>query len=330
MPEFAMSCELVEIRLSGRDKLVPSFSLGASRIIVDGRAFRSASIFDEDLAERATLPDPEHVISQLKSGPLRADIYTFSQRPPDIVARYPYRFEVDNWAVVSTASAVHWWENLPQESRKNARIAAKRGVTVQTVQFNDELVRGIKHIYDETPVRQGRKFWHYGKSLESVKKENSTYLDRSTFIGAYLNDELIGFIKYVKTDEQAILMQIIAKVAHRDKRPMNALLKHTIEECERNGLSMLRYGNFNYGVNPESSLTEFKRRNGFQELSFPRYTVPLTILGRTVVGLGLHQGVRALISTPVRARLVSTRARLMAFWAKRGVGKPADKAQAAK
>ena len=35
------------------------------------------------------------------------------------------------------------------------RRAEKRGVVVREVPFDDDLVRGIVEIYDETPIRQG-------------------------------------------------------------------------------------------------------------------------------------------------------------------------------
>ena len=96
-----------------------------------------------------------------------------------------------------------WWEKLPQEARKNTRRAAKRGVEVKVVPFDDELARGIHKICNETPVRQGRPFWHYGKDFETVKREHATYLERSEFIGAYFENELIGFIKMVYVDRLA-------------------------------------------------------------------------------------------------------------------------------
>src|SRR6202007_3187530 len=107
--------------------------------------------------------------------------------------------------------------------------AEKRGVNVKIAQFDDEFVRGIQGIYNESPVRQGRRFWHFGKNFETVKRENATYLDRSDFIGAYFNDELIGFIKIVYVDCIATLMQILAKEEHHDGRPMNALLAKAVE-----------------------------------------------------------------------------------------------------
>ena len=40
---------------------------------------------------------------------------------------------------------------------------------MRRVPFDDALVRGISRIYDETPTRQGRRFWHYGKDLDAAK-----------------------------------------------------------------------------------------------------------------------------------------------------------------
>ena len=62
--------------------------------------------------------------------------------------------------------------------------------------------------------------------------ENETYLERSEFIGAFYEEKLIGFIKMIYVDRIAMLIQILAKNEHHDKRPMNALLAHTMEICE--------------------------------------------------------------------------------------------------
>ncbi len=182
---------------------------------------------------------------------------------------------------------------------------------MRTVTFDDSLVSGIKRIYDETPIRQGKHFWHYRKDLESVRVMNATYLERSHFIGAFLDNELVGFIKYIRVDRTAVLIQIIALEAHRDKRPIYALLKYTMELCQQQGLSVLTYGKFNYGIDQDSSLTEFKRRNGFTEMRFPRYFVPLTLKGQLAVATGLHLGIRNLIPVPITTLLHKTRSRLL-------------------
>ena len=98
-------------------------------------------------------------------------------------------------------------------TKKCTSRSQRRGVEVRPVAFDDELVAGICTIYNESPVRQGRKFWHYGKPPTRVKEENSSYLDRSIFVGAYLGTELIGFVKFVQVGRVARVMQIPSKTA---------------------------------------------------------------------------------------------------------------------
>jgi len=188
---------------------------------------------------------------------------------------------------------------LPQESRKNVRRAAKRGVAVKGARFDDEFVKGIQRIYNETPIRQGRRFWHFGKDFDTVKRENATYLERSEFLGAYLNEELIGFIKIIYVDRIATLIQIISRNEHQDKRPVNALLAKAVEACEKKGISFLLYGKYVYDSNERSPLTEFKRRNGFEEIRCPRYFVPLSAKGSLAIKCGLHKGAKGVIPGPV-------------------------------
>jgi hypothetical protein len=163
------------------------------------------------------------------------------------------------------------------------------------MRFDDDFVKGIQGIYNETPIRQGRRFWHFGKDFETVKRESSTYLDRSEFLGAYSDDELIGFIKIVYVDRMATLIHILSKNAHQDKRPINAMLAKAVEACVKRGISFLIYGKYTYEGNESSPLTEFKRRNGFEEIRYPRYFLPLTAKGGLAIQLGFHNGAKALI-----------------------------------
>ena len=55
---------------------------------------------------------------------------------------------------------------------------------VKLAEFDDEFVRGIVEINNETPIRQGRAFWHFQKSFEAVKEKNSTYPEKY-LLGAY-------------------------------------------------------------------------------------------------------------------------------------------------
>jgi hypothetical protein len=178
---------------------------------------------------------------------------------------------------------------------------------VRKSEFDDDYVRGIMGIYNETPIRQGRKFWHYGKDFEHVRAENGTYADRSVFLAAYHENEMIGYCKVVFDDSSAAIMQILSKMSHYDKRPNNALLSEAVRECSSRNIPYLLYEKYVYGNKTDSPLTEFKRRNGFVRVDVPRYLVPLTMKGRLFVSLGLHIPVRDRIPSWLKHRLIDIR-----------------------
>jgi hypothetical protein len=297
-----------EIRIAGKTLRVPSAEIFGRTVVVKGKWIRIAKVKDEEVVEGASVQDPKTFLACLKESQLRVDCFTFAQRPPETKPNHNYHLEWDNWAAVNTTCFQDWWENLPQESRKNVRRAAKRGVVVKIVPLSDNLVRGILNIYNETPLRQGKRFWHFGKDFETVKRELATYLERSEFIGAYWNDELIGFIKMVYVDRVATLFHIVSMNEHHDKRPMNALIAKAVEHCEQKGISHFIYGQFLYGNKRQSSLLEFKRRNGFEQIDFPRYFVPLTLRGRIFVGLKLYRGITGLVPEPLLQAVLDFRA----------------------
>lgn len=311
-----MSLERTETRISGKTRYVPSANISGRELIVKGRPIRIAAVKDEELVEGEVVPEPSRFVSALRKSDLKADLLVFPQRFFDSAPKHDYPMEWDNAAVARTDSFDEWWKKLPQETRKNVRRATKRGVSVRVARFDEDFLKGIKAIYDESPFRQGRRFWHYGKGLETIKKENSTYLGRSEFIGAYYEDELIGFIKFVYVDEAAKLMQILSKNAHFDKRPMNALVAKAVEVCQEKGISYLVYSQFTFGNKKDSQLTEFKRRNGFEQMSFPRYYVPLTLRGKVALSLKLHRGLLEILPSRVIKLLLSARSALVRVRAK--------------
>jgi hypothetical protein len=115
--------------------------------------------------------------------------------------------------------------------------------------------------------------------------------------------ELIGFMKMVRVNSIASIMQILAKNAHQDKKPMNALVAKAVELCEQKGLSHLIYRKYIYDDNVDDPLTEFKRRNGFEQVLVPRYYVPLTYRGSLALKLHLHRGGREMIPRPLKVLL---------------------------
>ena len=302
-----MAVTYVETRVRGKNTLVPSAEIGGRTVIVKGKWFKIASVRDEDMTEGELVKNPETFIAALKQSGLKADVLTFFQRPPDVKPKFPYSMEWENYAVVPVTTFEAWWEKLPQEARKNTRRAAKRGVVVKAAPFDDNLARGIHKICNETPVRQGRRFWHYGKDYEQIKREYSTFMERSEFIGAYFDGELIGFIKISYVDRLAYILGILALNSHYDKRPMNALLAKAMEVCAQKHVGWFVYANYRYGNKKHSSLAEFKRRNGFESMEFPRYYIPLTAAGTIYASLRLYRGAVGLIPGPILNLLLTIR-----------------------
>lgn len=226
-----------------------------------------------------------------------------------MLPKFKFNFELDNYAAVPVTTFEKWWESVPQETRKNVRRATKRGVVVKAVPFDDELARGIYNLCNETPVRQGKPFWHFGKDFETVKREHATFLERSEFIGAFFQEELIGFIKMVYVDRIAYILHILAANSHYDKRPINALISSAVEVCAAKGVGYFIYGQYRYGNKRQSSLIEIKRRNGFEQINFPRYYVPLNLKGKMAVALRLYRGAVGLLPAPVLKTVLAVRNR---------------------
>ena len=318
-----MKSDQTEIRIRGKTIKTASAEVEGRTIMVKGRWLKLAVIKDGELVQGEPVSDPKAFVRGVRGRTLGADILSFAQKVPDTTPKHDLYFEWDNAAVVSTVDYTDWWEQkLPQESRKNARRASKRGVAVKAAEFNTTFVEGIKSIYDEIPVRQGRKFWHYGKDLETVRMENATYLERSEFIGAFFEGKLIGFIKLIYVDKVAEIVQILSMSCHQDKRPMNALLAKAVEVCSQKGISHLVYGKYRYGSNPNTTLAEFKRRNGFEQMNFPRYYVPLTLKGRLALMLKLHRSLTQLLPPELAAFLIKVRAKLSSTATQKPAGKP--------
>jgi hypothetical protein len=289
-----------EVSVSGATQKVQSTQVYGKTVIVTGRLYKVAAVKDEDWQEGDVVLSPEEFLAntQQRAG-LDADIFTFTQKPTAPTPRFPYLYEWESVAAIRIVSYSDWWNNrVSKELRRDVRKAAKLGVVVRQVSFDDDFVRGIQGIYDETPIRQGHPFWHYKKDFDSVKLANSTYLEKSDFLGAFWHDELIGFLKIVYVDHLARLMQILSKDAHRDKRPTNALIAKAVELCDSKGCSHLTYGKYRYAQGADK-LTAFKHRNGFEEILVPKYYIPLTTKGRLVLYLGLHRGAKALVPVSV-------------------------------
>jgi len=272
-------------------------------VVITRGVVREARLQEEWFEDVA---DPQDMITELKRGSSKADIFTFWQRLPDVTPRYPFYRESDEIAALPITTYDDWWSNqIKSRTRGLIRKSAKMGVVTKEEEYTDDFVRGMTSIFNETPIRQGRKFWHYGKDFETVKRQFSRYLFREKLIGAYFEEELIGFMMLGFAEQYVITGQIISKIAHRDKGPNNALIAKAVEMCAREKMPYLVYLNWSAG-----SLSEFKRRNGFEKTSLPRYYVPLTTRGELALRFGLHKGVRELVPESTLTQLKQLRSRV--------------------
>jgi len=269
--------------------------------LIEGKLVRIARLDAEgfDFVE-----DPEAALIVLRKSRSRADLFTFIQKLSDSSPKYSYPMEWDNMAALQVSTFDNWMTNqIDFKARNKVRKAGKNGVEVREVNFDDDLVREISTIYNESPVRQGKPFWHYGKDFDAVRKVNETFLDRSIFIGASFEGSLIGFVKLVANEDrsQAGLMQIISMIRHRDKAPTNALIAQAVQSCADRGISHLWYAKFSYGKKKRDSLADFKQNNGFQKVDLPRYYIPLTVAGRVALRFNLHHKAADRVPEPLIA-----------------------------
>src|SRR5436190_5904456 len=212
---------------SGLQTVARNMEISGKRIIIEGRVPRIARI-EQEFCDDAG--DPEVLANALRRVEGGPDILTFSQRLPDLAPKYAYKMELDSIAALPIRSYSFWWEKQVERAARNkVRKAKKKGIIVKPATFDDSFVQGMTSIFNETPIRQGRPYLHYGKDFETVKREISRFLFREEIFGAYLGEELVGFIMLANAGRYASLGQIISKIAHRELAPTNALLAKAVE-----------------------------------------------------------------------------------------------------
>jgi len=264
-------------------------SIDGQEFIIRGRLCRTVQLkeeWDEDILE------PNKIIDEIKRRKIGADIFTFTQRLPDLYPKYNFPIIYDNIAVLPITTFEYWWTKQAfKQVRKNVRRSERKGVIIKRVELDNKIIKGIQEIYNETRIRRGTINRHYGMSFEQTKQANITYLDRSYFIGAFLGEELIGFIKLVttKTKNFARTMGIEGKIKYRGIGYMHALLAEAVKICEEENIPYIVYGKFVYGSKGPDSLTMFKVYSGFQKMEVPRYYVPISMRGRVLFKIGLHK-----------------------------------------
>jgi hypothetical protein len=266
-------------------------------------AFRRKLFFiianDTKEYERDAVPT-EKFIEKLEER--RVDIFTFIERKWHHTIPNPQKSWLkanDNIALLQVTSFNDWWKNIGKKTRNMIRKAEKSGIKTEIVEPNQKLAEDIWKIYNETPIRQERAFPHYGVPLQTITKSVLSAQD-CTFIGAFFQDELAGFIQLVHGDNIAIISQILSLQKFWDKAVNNALLAKAIEVCANREIRWLMYGRM--GNHP--SLDKFKQNNGFTSYSLTRYYVPITRKGRIAARMRLHREIKDALPQPIKYPLI--------------------------
>src|SRR5215468_7640598 len=115
------------------------------------------------------LEDPSGTVDALFQTAPVADVVTFLQEAHYTRPSLSYYKEAATASVLKFTSYKNWWTDLHFKVRNKVRKVQKTGVELRSAELDDALSRGVKDIYDESPIRQGRRFPHYGKPLDVIR-----------------------------------------------------------------------------------------------------------------------------------------------------------------
>lgn len=217
------------------------------------------------------------------------DVFTFIERKWCFTLPNPPRSWLktrDNIALIQIATYDAWLKSIGKKTRNMIRKAGKNGIRTEIAEPNRKLAKGIWKIYNETPIRQERGFPHYGASLQAVETNmlRTKLTKNSTYVVAYRQDELVGFIRFIHGYNITFIDQILSLQKYWDKAVNNALVAEAVQFCAHKGIRWLMYGRM--GNHP--TLDDFKKNSGCIQFPLTRYYVILTTRGRVASMLGLH------------------------------------------
>lgn len=301
MPLVASGVFTKDILVKGKPSRVECINVAGQTYSLSGRSLTIARLEDEWYED---VTDPDAVIEAFRQNQhCTPDIFTFWQRLPDLAPRFRFHMEWDHIAALPVKSYDDWFSHcLKSRIRTSIRKSEKEGLIVKEALYDDAFVEGMTTIFNEAPFRQGRRFWHYGKDFETVKRQFSRYVHREYMIGAYYKEKMVGFMMVGDAGSFLLTSQIISSIEHRDKATNTAMIAKAVELCEKR-----RLGHLVYIFWREDSLTEFKRRCGFEKTDVPRFYVPLTLKGKMALKFGLHRGVATLLPAQIKSPLKNIR-----------------------
>jgi hypothetical protein len=230
----------------------------------------------------------EPFLTELKSRGM--DLFTFIERSWCYTiydSPYPHWVK-DNVALTTFESYQDWIKKVTKITPNNpTNRARKRGVTLEIASPDEKLAQGIANVYNETPIRQNRRYPFYGTPPQAVAATLKN--DKNTiYVTANFNGEIIGFMRIEMGDNLGMINQGVSMDAHMDKGVTRALFAKCIEVAAERGQNFVMYGRI--GNHP--SLDRFKRLNGFEKCEIKRFYIPLTRKGAVALRLGLERDLK--------------------------------------
>jgi len=256
---------------------------GTETLVVRRKLFFTMAIDSREYLQN--IMPTEEMMKDLRSR--KVDLFAFLERKwccPIAEPSKAWTKAEDNIAILNLKSYDEWLRNIGKKTRNMIRKAEKTGITTDVAVTDDRLAEGIWKIFNETPIRQGRAFPHYGISLDSVK-QNLQSFPNFTYVGAYLQNEMVGFAHLIHGDHLTMISQLLSLQKTRDKAVNNALIAKAIQFCSNNHIEWIMYGRI--GNHP--TLDDFKENNGFRKLLLNRYYLPLTGKGKLAIKLKLNR-----------------------------------------
>jgi len=297
------------VRIRGVPRKLDAMRVHDHTFVISGRFAKTASLRPGNKVWMEDVEDPAGVVSVLKSSPLKIDILRFWQRIPDTEPKFKYYKEFRQIAAIPISNYDHWLKRqITRSARNKIRKTDKFGVVIQETVLSDQFVRDITEIFNQSPVRRGKRFWHYRKNFGTVKTEMSFDSEESIFVSAYYKAELIGFIKLLVADRYAVITLILDKQNHRDKSPMNGMIAKCVEICAERRIPHIIYMMWRRGEHGQ-----FQESMGFQRIAVPEYFVPLTPKGMIALRFGLHRGLKGLIPEKTMVWLLALRSKWYAL-----------------
>jgi hypothetical protein len=145
------------------------------------------------------------------------------------------------------------------DTSKMIRRAERRGYEFKEFIWNDHLDE-IYAINTSKDVRQSEPMRDWYREPVQPRYHCKEELQYRKYYGAFKDGKLYAYLHFWICGDIAILKHIIGHVDHLKYGTMNGLMSYTVRECIGN--SQIRW--LEYGTYYKGSLSEFKRRTGFQ------------------------------------------------------------------